>query len=242
MSRVRRLPSLPAPRGAGAPGRLDAHRGRRTRPYRPSGRTAGRRRVRGRPGTGAVRALRATAAVPRVAPRQLRAVQGRPLRAGQRRRGERRGDRGARARRELPRPPQLSRRGGRAAAHGRARRGRGPSGDRALDRRDRRGGGDGQPRARHLHGGPGAGRRRHAVQRASGEARGLAHAATLFKALPVTPVMLSPRYLAENGTTLRELADKIVGEQQDKHDDGYYFYNPDAAAAYSRWAAANLLP
>ncbi|MPZ80406.1 MAG: HD family phosphohydrolase [Actinophytocola sp.] len=73
------------------------------------------------------------------------------------------------------------------------------------------------------------------------EAQALSDADTLFKALPMTPVMLSHRYLAENGITLRELADKIVGEQQDVHDGGYYFYNPDAAAAYSRWAATNLM-
>ncbi len=73
------------------------------------------------------------------------------------------------------------------------------------------------------------------------EAQALSDADTLFKALPVTPVMLSHRYLAENGITLRELADKIVGEQQSAHDAGYYFYNPDAAAAYSRWAATNLM-
>jgi uncharacterized protein len=73
------------------------------------------------------------------------------------------------------------------------------------------------------------------------EAQALSDADTLFKALPVTPVMLSHRYLAENGITLRELADKIVDEQQHKHDDGYYFYNPEAAATYSRWAATNLM-
>jgi uncharacterized protein len=73
------------------------------------------------------------------------------------------------------------------------------------------------------------------------EAQALSDADTLFKALPVTPVMLSHRYLAENGITLRELADKIVGEQQTAHDAGYYFYNPDAAAAYSRWASTNLM-
>ncbi|HEY7592374.1 MAG TPA: HD family phosphohydrolase [Actinophytocola sp.] len=73
------------------------------------------------------------------------------------------------------------------------------------------------------------------------EAQALSDADTLFKALPVTPVMLSHRYLAENGITLRELADKIVGEQQAAHDEGYYFYNPEAAAAYSRWASTNLL-
>jgi uncharacterized protein len=72
------------------------------------------------------------------------------------------------------------------------------------------------------------------------EAQALSDADTLFKALPVTPVVLAHRYLVENGISLRELADKIVGEQQDVHDDGYYFYNPDAAATYSRWAAANL--
>jgi uncharacterized protein len=72
------------------------------------------------------------------------------------------------------------------------------------------------------------------------EAQALSDADTLFKALPVTPVVLAHRYLTENGVSLRELADKIVGEQQDVHDDGYYFYNPDAAATYSRWAATNL--
>ena len=63
---------------------------------------------------------------------------------------------------------------------------------------------------------------------------------TLFKALPVTPVVLAHRYLAENGVTLRELADKIVGEQRPAHDDGYYFYNERAGATYMRWASANL--
>jgi uncharacterized protein len=72
------------------------------------------------------------------------------------------------------------------------------------------------------------------------EAQALSDADTLFKALPVTPVVLAHRYLAENGVSLRELAEKIVGEQQVVHDDGYYFYNPDAAATYSRWASANL--
>jgi uncharacterized protein len=74
----------------------------------------------------------------------------------------------------------------------------------------------------------------------SREAQALSDADTLFKALPVTPVVLAHRYLEENGVTLRELANKIVGEQQDPHDEGFYFYNPEAAATYSRWATANL--
>jgi uncharacterized protein len=72
------------------------------------------------------------------------------------------------------------------------------------------------------------------------EAQALSDADTLFKALPVTPVMLAHRYLAENGLSLRELASKIVGEQRGVHEAGFYFYSHEAAAAYSHWASANL--
>lgn len=72
------------------------------------------------------------------------------------------------------------------------------------------------------------------------EAQALSDADTLFKALPVTPVVLAHRYLQENGITLRELAHKIVGEQAGKADDGYYFYDREAAETYTKWAEANL--
>jgi uncharacterized protein len=72
------------------------------------------------------------------------------------------------------------------------------------------------------------------------EAQALSDADTLFKALPVTPVVLAHKYLEENGIGLRELANKICGEQQSVHDEGFYFYNPEAAAMYTRWASANL--
>lgn len=72
------------------------------------------------------------------------------------------------------------------------------------------------------------------------EAQALSDADTLFKALPVTPVMLAHKYLEENGIGLRELANKICGEQQSVHDEGFYFYNPEAAAQYAHWATANL--
>jgi uncharacterized protein len=71
-------------------------------------------------------------------------------------------------------------------------------------------------------------------------AQALSDADTLFKALPVTPVMLAHRYLSENGITLNELAHKIVGEQQGVHDAGFYFYSQEARAMYSHWATANL--
>ena len=72
------------------------------------------------------------------------------------------------------------------------------------------------------------------------EAQALSDADTLFKALPTTPVVLAHRYLEENKISLRTLAQKIVGEQRQRYDDGFYFYNPIAAATYSRWALANL--
>lgn len=72
------------------------------------------------------------------------------------------------------------------------------------------------------------------------EAQALSDADTLFKAVPVTPVLLAHRYLTENGVSLRRLASKIIGDQQDVYDEGFYFYNPQVAARYSEWARANL--
>lgn len=72
------------------------------------------------------------------------------------------------------------------------------------------------------------------------EAQALSDADTLFKALPITPVVLAHRYLSETGVSLRGLAKKIVGDQRPAFDQGFYFYNPEAAASYSGWALANL--
>jgi uncharacterized protein len=68
----------------------------------------------------------------------------------------------------------------------------------------------------------------------------LSDADTLFKALPVTPVLLAHRYLAENGIGLRALADKILDEQRPLLDDKIYFYDPAVAERYLPWAQANL--
>ncbi len=74
----------------------------------------------------------------------------------------------------------------------------------------------------------------------SPEAQALSDADTLFKALPITPVVLAHRYLKETGVSLRALATKIVTDQQRAYDRGFYFYNPEAASSYSTWVAANL--
>lgn len=72
------------------------------------------------------------------------------------------------------------------------------------------------------------------------EAQALSDADTLFKAVPITPVLLAHRYLSENRVSLRRLASKIIGDQQHVYDGGFYFYNPKIAARYSEWARANL--
>lgn len=68
----------------------------------------------------------------------------------------------------------------------------------------------------------------------------LSDADTLYKTLPITPVLYAHRYLAENGLELEELAKKIVDEQVHKHDDDYYFYDPELAEEYGHWVDVNL--
>ena len=72
------------------------------------------------------------------------------------------------------------------------------------------------------------------------EAQALSDADTLYKAIPVTPVLLSPKYMEENGMTVGELARKIITEQGRIEEAGYYFYDAEASQRYTRWAEANL--
>lgn len=74
----------------------------------------------------------------------------------------------------------------------------------------------------------------------SREAMALSDADTLFKALPITPVVLAPLYMRETHSSLRELAMKIVAEQVPLKDDGIYFYSESAKKRYESWGDANL--
>jgi uncharacterized protein len=74
----------------------------------------------------------------------------------------------------------------------------------------------------------------------SPEAMALSDADTLFKALPITPVILAPLYMRETGMSLRELAEKIVDEQIPLRESGIYFYSDSAKRKYAQWADANL--
>lgn len=72
------------------------------------------------------------------------------------------------------------------------------------------------------------------------EGTALSDADTLFKSLPMTPVVFSHLYLEENGIGLRDLAEKIVKEQRPLMDKGIYFYDPEVRKRYSPWARVNM--
>jgi uncharacterized protein len=76
--------------------------------------------------------------------------------------------------------------------------------------------------------------------RISREAMALSDADTLFKALPITPVILAPLYMRETGRSVRDLAEKIVGEQVPLRDKDIYFYSETAKKKYEHWGDANL--
>jgi uncharacterized protein len=75
----------------------------------------------------------------------------------------------------------------------------------------------------------------------SAEAKALSDADTLFKALPITPVVLAPLYMRETGRSIKELAEKIVEEQAPLSEEGIYFYSKSARLKYSTWGDANLM-
>ena len=74
----------------------------------------------------------------------------------------------------------------------------------------------------------------------SREAQALSDADTLFKALPITPIILAPLFMQETGLSLRELAKKITSEQVPLRDQEIYFYSSSARERYGLWGDVNL--
>lgn len=72
------------------------------------------------------------------------------------------------------------------------------------------------------------------------EAKILSDADTIFKSLPVTPIILTGHYITENQVDLQKLARKIVNEQKPMMEAGIYFYTDAAKAKYLPWAESNL--
>lgn len=72
------------------------------------------------------------------------------------------------------------------------------------------------------------------------EAQALSDADTIFKALPITPVLLAHLYMEETGENLEQLCTRIIRDQVKLHEQGIYFYNSEVAVQYEEWASANL--
>jgi len=72
------------------------------------------------------------------------------------------------------------------------------------------------------------------------EAQALSDADTIFKALPITPVLLAHLYMEETGEDLEQLCTRIIRDQVKLHNQGIYFYNREVAIQYEEWASANL--
>jgi uncharacterized protein len=75
----------------------------------------------------------------------------------------------------------------------------------------------------------------------STESMALSDADTLFKALPVTPIIFANQYILENHIDLQKLAVKVVGEQNPLMEQGKYFYSDIAKEKYLQWAKTNLI-
>jgi uncharacterized protein len=74
----------------------------------------------------------------------------------------------------------------------------------------------------------------------SREAKALSDADTLFKALPITPIIFAQKYISENDVNISKLAKKILEEQKPLLEKGIYFYSESAKKKYSAWARGNI--
>lgn len=72
------------------------------------------------------------------------------------------------------------------------------------------------------------------------EAQVLSDADTIFKSLPITPVLFAHKYLNETGIDIKTLAQKVVDEQAPLILNDVYFYSEFAKKKYSNWAKTNL--
>jgi uncharacterized protein len=78
------------------------------------------------------------------------------------------------------------------------------------------------------------------TEQISDEGRALSDADSLFKILPITPVIFSGKYITQNKVDISKLANKIVTEQNKLMDQGIYFYTALAKEKYLKWARINL--
>lgn len=79
---------------------------------------------------------------------------------------------------------------------------------------------------------------RHAT--ISNEAKALSDADSLYKVIPIGPIVFSSKYIAETGVDLHAWADRIVRDQRPLLDKNIFFYSNTAKRRYLPWAKMNI--
>lgn len=74
----------------------------------------------------------------------------------------------------------------------------------------------------------------------SNEAKALADADTLFKAIPTTPILFASKFITQNKYDIGKLGHKVIDEQKPLMDSDTYFYTEIAKQKYLKWAKTNL--
>lgn len=74
----------------------------------------------------------------------------------------------------------------------------------------------------------------------SNEGKALSDADTLFKSLPITPILFAGKYIQENDVDIAQLAEKVCSEQGPLMEKDIYFYTSKARELYLDWASTNL--
>lgn len=72
------------------------------------------------------------------------------------------------------------------------------------------------------------------------EAKALSDADTLYKALPITPILFAQDYMSETGVTIDKLANTIIKEQGKLMEQSIYFYTDSAKKLYNHWGETNI--
>lgn len=78
------------------------------------------------------------------------------------------------------------------------------------------------------------------TKKISKEGKALSDADSLFKALPITPILFATNYITQNKIDIHKLARKVSSEQNQLMRDGIYFYTKLAKKKYLKWAKINL--
>ncbi|MCX6767035.1 MAG: HD family phosphohydrolase [Candidatus Moranbacteria bacterium] len=74
----------------------------------------------------------------------------------------------------------------------------------------------------------------------SPEGKALSDADSLFKVLPISPILFSNQYIIQNKVDIQKLSKKITSEQNKLLAKNIYFYIPAVRKRYLPWAKTNL--